>query len=228
MAESPKSAPKSAVGRATTSRQGGARAASRTTPPPRKPGSRAQAIFAILGLLVIFTMIFGLVAIGFRGFGLGSDDEDTTDQDPTSKLVPTYEAKLQQDPNDFNTMLILANILQNRAEFPEAISWYQKAVELQPNNVDARLAFGQCLASYGQLYDAEAQYKKVLELDSKNVKAEYYLGELYKRWNPPRTEEAKIHYARASELEPEGSYGRAARDALNQLNATPTPATPTP
>lgn len=230
MPDAPKSAPKAAPSRPASSRQAAARAGSRVTPPPRRQGSRAQAIFAILGLLVVFTMIFGLVAVGFDGFGRGSDEEDPNTQDPTSNLVPTYEARLRDNPTDFNTMLILANILQNRGEYPEAITWYQKAVDLKPDNVDARLAFGQTLAAYGQSFDAEAQYKKVLEIDPKNVRAEYYLGELYSRMNPPRTEEAKIHYARASELEPEGSWGRAARTALDRLNATPTPAgaTPTP
>ncbi|MFN8515882.1 MAG: tetratricopeptide repeat protein [Chloroflexia bacterium] len=153
---------------------------------------RAQAIFAILGLLVVFTMIFGLVAVGFDGFGRGSEEDDPNTQDPTSNLVPTYEARLRDNPTDFNTMLILANILQNRGEYPESITWYQKAVDLKPDNIDARLAFGQTLAAYGQSFDAEAQYKKVLEIDPKNVRAEYYLGELYSRMNPPRTEEAKI------------------------------------
>jgi tetratricopeptide (TPR) repeat protein len=172
-------------------------------------------------------MIFGLVAVSFDGFG-GGDEEDPLAQDPTSNLVPTYEARLRDNPNDVNTMLVLANVLQNRGDYPAAISWYEKAISLQPENVEARLAFGQALFSYGQTFDAEAQYKKVLELDSRNARAEYYLGDLYNRSNPPRTEEAKIHYARASEFEPEGPWGRAARTALDRLNATPTPAAATP
>jgi tetratricopeptide (TPR) repeat protein len=174
-------------------------------------------------------MLFGLVAVGFDGFG-GATDDDPLAEDPTSNLAPTYEARLRDNPNDVNTMLILANIYQNRGEFPAAISWYEKALGLKPDDIEARLAFGKALASYGQNFDAEAQYKKALEIDSRNARAEYYLGELYDRWNPPRPEDAKIHYARASEFEPEGAWGRAARAALNRLNATPTPAgaTPTP
>lgn len=225
MRESPKSAPKSGPGRTASPRQGGRP----STPPPRRSASRAQAIFAILGLLVIFSMLFGLVAVGFDGFGGGTED-DPTFEDPTSNIVATYEARLRNDPNDVNTMLVLANILQNRGDYPGAISWYEKAIALKPDDIEARLAFGKALAAYGQNFDAEAQYKKVLEFDSRNARAEYYLGELYDRWNPPRIEEAKIHYARASEFEPEGAWGRAARAALNRLNATPTPAeaTPTP
>ncbi len=227
MSDSPKPGPKAAPSRPTSSRQAAARAGSRTVSPPKRQGSRAQAIFAILGLLVIFSMIFGLVAVSFDGLPFG-DDEDPFAQDPTSNLVPTYEARLRDNPTDVNTMLVLANVLQNRGEYPEAIVWYQKAVDLKPDNIDARLAFGQALAAYGQSFDAEAQYKKVLELDPKNARAEYYLGELYSRANPPRTEEARIHYARASEFEPEGAWGRAARSALDRLNATPTPAAATP
>lgn len=204
------------------------RAPRATAPPPRKSGSRARAVFSILGLLVIFSMLFGLVAVGFGAFGGGDTEVDPLAQDPGSSLVPTYEARLRDNPNDATTMLILANILQNRGEFPGAISWYEKAVALRPEDIEARLAFGKALASYGQLFDAEAQYKKALEYNGQSAKAQYYLGELYDRSNPPRTEEARIRYARASELEPEGSWGRAARAALDRLNATPVPASVTP
>src|SRR5687768_4388579 len=122
MSESPRSAPKPAPGRATGSRQGGRAGGRGTAPPPRRPGSRAQAIFAILGLLVIFSMIFGLVAVGLDSFG-GATDDDPLAEDPSSNLVPTYEARLRDNPNDVNTMLVLANILQNRGEYPAAISW---------------------------------------------------------------------------------------------------------
>ncbi len=199
------------------------RGATRTAPPPRQPGSRARAIFSILGLLVIFTMLFGLIAVGIDGFGGGGTEDDPQAQRPASDLVPTYEARLRDNPDDVNTMLILANLYQNRGEYPAAIAWYEKAVALKPEDVEARLAFGKALASYGQGYDAEAQYKKALEYNGRSAKAEYYLGELYDRSNPPRPDEAKARYARASELEPEGAWGRAARAALARLNATPTP-----
>lgn len=219
MREPPRPAAKSSPRGASPRRRGAAPAA----PPPRREGSRARAIFAILGLLVIFTMLFGLIAVGIDGFGRGTTD-DPLAQKPGSDLVPTYEARLRDNPNDVNTMLILANLYQNRGEYPAAIAWYEQAVALKPEDVEARLAFGKALASYGQSYDAEAQYKKALEYNNRSAKAEYYLGELYDRTNPPRPDEAKIHYARASELEPEGSWGRAARAALARLNATPTPA----
>jgi cytochrome c-type biogenesis protein CcmH/NrfG len=211
-------------------RQGGRASGRAVAPPPRPAGNRARAIFAILGLLVVFSLLFGLVAIGFNGIGRATPTQDPYARSASANLIATYEAKLRDNPNDVNTMIILANILQNQSDFQGAIGWYEKAIALQPDNVEARLAFGKALGSYGQNFDAEAQYRKALEIDPKNAKAEFYLGDLNIRWNPPRPDEARVHYTRASELEPEGAWGRAARGVLDQLNATPTPqrGTPTP
>ena len=190
---------------------------------------RVRLVFSILGLLVIASMICGLVATGFT-FGLGGDPApDTGLQAPAgSSIVPTYEARLRENPRDSGTMIVLANILQNQGDYPGAIDWYEKAVALKPEDVDLRLAFGQALYAFGQLFDAEVQYKKAIELDGKSAKGEYSLAELYQRWTPPRLAEAREHFQRASDLEPEGSWGRAARTTLDRLNPTPVPATATP
>ena len=209
-------------------RQGGRSVGHGGAPPPRPAGDRARAIFAILGLIVISSLLFGLVAIGFSGIGGATPTEDPFNRSPSANLVATYQAKLRDNPTDANTMLILANILQNQGDFLGAIGWYEQVIALKPDDVEARLAFGKALGGYGQNFDAEAQYRKALEIDPKNAKAEFYLGDLYIRWNPPRPDEARARYARASELEPEGAWGRAARTILDRLNATPTPESATP
>lgn len=204
-------------------RRSGAPTARRGTP------DRARVVFGILGLLVIASMLFGLVATGFT-FGLGEDPTpDRGLQAPAgSSLVPTYEARVRENPNDSGAMIVLANTLQNQGDYPGAIAWYERAVALKPDDIELRLAFGQALYAFGQLFDAEVQYNKALEIDGRSAKGEYYLAELYQRWTPPRLAEAREHYQRASELEPEGSWGRAARTVLDRLNATPVPATTTP
>lgn len=193
----------------------------------RRQGKRGQASFAILGLLVIVSLILGLLATGY----LASQPANPQGEQPTrgaSSLVPTYEARLQGNPNDTDAMIVLANTLQNQGDYAGAIGWYDRAVNLKPDDIDLRLAFGQTLASYGQQNDAEVQYQKALGINPNNAQAEYYLAELYQRWVPPRLAEARQHYQRASDLEPEGAWGRAARAVLNRMNATPTAGTPTP
>ena len=206
--------------------QSSSRSAGRRAKPAGRPRSRvqrAQVIFAVLGILVILALVFSAFLTDFR-FGLGGGQATDTIPTPVgSNLVPTYEARLRDNPNDVNTMVVLANVLQNQGDYPSAINWYEKAVNLKPDDLDIRLAFGQALEAYAQDYDAEAQYQKAIAIDPKSAEAEFYLGQLYDRWNPPRPEDARIHYNRASELEPEGSWGQAARDALARLNATPTP-----
>ncbi len=215
----PKLPPRPGMARAAGVRRVAAR------PARGHPGGRTGLVFSLLGLIVIASMLFGLVAIGFE-FPLGPGG--ATDSDPPApvgaNLVPTYEARLRDNPSDVNTMIVLANVLQNQGDYPGAIERYDRAVAIKPDDVELRLAFGQALAAYGQLFEGEIQYKKAIELDAGSAKAEYYLSQLYQRSNPPRLEEARIHFARASEIEPEGAWGRAARGALDRLNATPVPA----
>lgn len=195
----------------------------------RQSGNRLRVISSIIALLMVATLVFGLVVTGASlGFGAATTPTDTAQSPANSSLVPTYEARVRDNPQDADAMLVLANTLQNQGDYPGAIGWYERAVALQPDRVDWRLAFGQALYSYGQLFDAEVQYQRALQIDPNSAEAEYALGSLYLRWNPPRLEEARIHFTRASELQPEGSAGRSARAALDRLNATPVAATPTP
>ncbi len=200
----------------------------RASAPKRQPGHRLHVIFAVVALVIVVTLIFGsLLTVFPLGFGDTATPTPFGGVPASSNIVPTYEARVRDNPQDADAMLVLANTLQNQGDYPGAIGWYERAVALQPDRVDWRLAFGQALYSYGQLFDAEVQYQRAIAIDPQSADAEYALGNLYVRWNPPRLEEARIHLARASELQPEGSTGRAARAALDRLDATPMAATPT-
>ncbi len=197
--------------------------------PKRQPGDRLRVSFAVVALVIVATLILGsLLTVLPLGFGDTATPTPFGGAPASSNLVTTYEARVRANPQDADAMLVLANTLQNSGDYPGAIGWYERAVALQPERVDWRLAFGQALYSYGQLFDAEVQYQRAIAIDPQNADAEYALGNLYLRWNPPRLEEARIHLARASALQPEGSTGRAARAAIARLNATPTAGTPTP
>lgn len=199
------------------------RRVNRAPQPLRAPrrADRVKVVFALIGLVVIVSLTLGGLVFGGA---IGGDRSGTalTPEKPQANLVPTYEARLRENPTDAPAMVILANILQNNGDYPGAIYWYERAVELRPTDVETRLAFGQALASYGKRFDAEVQYRKALEAQPNSARAEYLLGQLYERWDPPRPDEAKAHYERASQLEPEGGTGRAARAALQRLSATPT------
>ncbi len=192
-------------------------------PPPRRrePVDRARVIFAIVGLLVIASLVLGSV---LYGLDLSRPPETEADlRQQQAGLVPTLEAQLRENPGDVQKINVLANTLQNNGDYPGAIRWYERSIELRPDDPETRFAFGQALAAYGQRTDAEVQYRRAIDLAPQSARNHYYLGQLYLRWDPPRLEEARQQYTRASEMEPEGAWGRAARQQLDRLNATPTP-----
>lgn len=178
-------------------------------------------LFAVVALAVIVSMVLGSVVYGLDFSFLRAPDVAPSQRQ--ANLVPTLEAQLRDTPDDVQKINVLANTLQNNGDYPGAIRWYERSIELRPDDAETRFAFGQALASYGRRTDAEIQFLRAIELAPQSARNQYYLGQLYERWDPPRLEEAKQRYNRASELEPEGAWGRAARQTFERLNATPTP-----
>lgn len=204
--------------------------ARRQAPKPRPPSRRArsQIIFLVLSSLVICSLLItALVTISVTGFFGSKGDAQPTDvsnyQDPNAGVLGQQQTAVAKNPNDVESILLLANLLSNSGKLQEAIPYYQKALDLQPNDASARLDFARALSDSDLNGDAELQFKKVIAIDPKNQDAHYYLAELYSRWQPTRTSEAIVEYRTAFEIDPTTLIGQRSRDALAALGvATPT------
>ncbi len=197
--------------------------------PPRDQGplshlSRGQAIFGIVTMLVICSMIGGVfVGLTFTDiFGdLFSDNGNEENfPDPNSDIVAAQETVVANNPDDLEDVLLLASLLANTGRLGDAIPHYEHALELAPDDVDARLSFARALADGDMRADAELQFNKVLEIDPDNQQAHYYLAELYMAWEPVRTEEAIPHYQRTVEIDPTTLIGERSQTQLDTLGAT--------
>lgn len=184
----------------------------------------------ILSSLVVCAIILGTVAtFAFDGFSLGgdSDDTDTNWEDPNADLIGEQQTMVAENPDDFASVALLANLLANTNRVSEAIPYFEQALDMRPDDIGTRLDFARSLADGSLPNDAEVQFLEVLKRDPENQQAHYYLAELYRTWNPARTDEAIPHYQRAVEIDPTSYIGQQSLAQLESLGAATPSASPT-
>ncbi len=181
--------------------------------------------FVALAMLVVCSLLAGAVA--FLPFGelFGSDNDDGAGnfENANDDLIDELLQQVEDDPEDLESVLLLANVLGNSGRLDEAIPHYERAIGLAPDDPSVRRDFAQALAGGGFHADAELQFQRALELDPDNQSAMYYLAELYMRWEPPRDSEAIPLYERTITTDPDTFIADLARNRVSSITATPVP-----
>ncbi|HXH48049.1 MAG TPA: tetratricopeptide repeat protein [Terriglobia bacterium] len=82
-----------------------------------------------------------------------------------ARIIQSYEQRANQNPQDAQIPLELANYLYDNKYFNLAINWYQRSLKLNPGNINARTDLGTCYFYTGQAQQAITEYKKTLALN---------------------------------------------------------------
>lgn len=187
-----------------------------------------QLAYIVISSLVVCSLLaVALATIDFSSL-FGGDDEDSANfQDQNADLIAEQETVVAQNPDDVDALVFLANLLGNTGRVGEAVPYYEKAVRLAPDDLGIRLDFARTLSDAGLRNDAETQFLAVLKADPENQTGHYYLAELYRGWDPPRTDEAIAHYRKVIELDTSTFVAQLAQDQLDAMAAgTPGAASP--
>jgi cytochrome c-type biogenesis protein CcmH/NrfG len=181
--------------------------------------------FIALAMLVVCSLVGGAIAfIPFDEiFGLDGGDPDPAENlvDPNDDIIATMEQAVEENPEDVEAVLLLANTLGNSGRLEEAIPYYEQAVQLAPEDASIRLDFARALADGDLRQDAELQFERVLEMDPDNQGALYYLGELYMEWEPAREAEALKLFQRSVDVDSGTLIADLARNQISSIAATP-------
>jgi cytochrome c-type biogenesis protein CcmH/NrfG len=195
--------------------------------------------FIAMAMLLVCTLLGSvLIYVPFGDlfdFGGGNNQADNV-PDPNKDVIAEQKKVVEQNPDDVDAVLLLANILGNSGHLNEAIPYYEKAAGLAPDDASIRLDFARALADGDLRQDAELQFQKALEIDPGNQAALYYLAELYMAWEPKRQAEAERLYQKSIDADPGTFLATQARDRLASIAPSPvaspqaspvaTPATP--
>jgi tetratricopeptide (TPR) repeat protein len=143
--------------------------------------------------------------------------------------INAYQQAITLKPDNASYYNNLGNVLARAGKIDDARTAYTKSAELDPPN--AALAwrnFGISLYTAQRMPEAVEPLKKALEIDPKSAQAWYLLGaclvasadfkqdgDKYIVTLKPGTVEA---YQKAMELDPNGTWGKQAKDGLEQVN----------
>ncbi len=143
--------------------------------------------------------------------------------------INAYQQAVAAKPDNAGYYNNLGNVLARAGKIDDARAAYTKSAELDPANAGlAWRNFGISLYQAQRMQEAVEPFKKATEVDPKNAQAWYLLGaclvasadykqvgDKYEVTLKPGTVEA---YQKAIELDPNGPWGKQAKDGLEQVN----------
>jgi cytochrome c-type biogenesis protein CcmH len=180
-------------------------------------------VFAIVALIVVvFLLLSSLVILIPLGSG-GDDDDDAVILVTPGAEVARLETAIAENPDDIDSIVVLAEVLANSGRIAESIPWFERALERRPEDATLRLAFGRALQRAGNDFDAELQLTRAVELDPNNPAPAFYLGLFHESRQPPDLGQAREWYQRAADTNPDSVIAGQARDRLAALSPTATP-----
>jgi cytochrome c-type biogenesis protein CcmH/NrfG len=181
--------------------------------------------FTLLAIVIIIFLLASSVLI-LIPFGWDGDD-DVVDDDvlrvTPGAEVSRLETVIAENPDDVDSMVVLAEVLANSGRIAESIPWFERAAQHRPDDATLRLAFGRALQRAGNDFDAELQLTRAVELDPANPAGPFYLALFYETREPPKLDEAREWYQRAIDAEPESVIAGQARDRLAALDPSASP-----
>jgi cytochrome c-type biogenesis protein CcmH/NrfG len=196
--------------------------------PILKSNSRMQIAYVVISSLVVCSLLaIALATVDFSTMFGGGDDNSENFVDDSADIIAEQETVVAQSPDDVNEIVFLANLLGNTGRINEAVPYYERAVTLAPDDLGIRLDFARTLSDAGLRKDAETQFLVVIQADPENQNGHYYLAELYRAWDPPRTDEAIAHYRRVVDIDTTTFVSQLAQDQLDSL-APGSPGTASP
>lgn len=190
--------------------------------------SRNQRLFAILAIVIVFSLVATIVGPPLVDYLTRQSDEEITLGDASDDPVEReYRARIESNPRDADALAGLANYLGNTGRVDEAIPLYERSLDLEPANWATRLAFARVLSNADKRLDAELQFGKVLAACPGSEQTLFSLGQLYANWAPPRTAEAIAAYQQVVITGPGTFVAERAAEELARLgSSSPVAASP--
>jgi cytochrome c-type biogenesis protein CcmH/NrfG len=99
------------------------------------------------------------------GEGAASQPQITPEQQKAmvDKAVAPLLASLKTDPNNFDTLVQLANLYYDGKQYSDAVRYYQLALKSQPTNADILTDLGTAIWYQGDADGAIAEFQKALK-----------------------------------------------------------------
>lgn len=136
---------------------------------------------------------------------------------PNNKKKVAIETALQEHPNNGELLFFQALALRDHVRSIEKL---KQAVEDKPQFAAAYYMIGIYSLELGEVQAAETNLKVATEIAPDFLEAHYQLGNLYSVYIPDASDQAKVHFEKVIELDPDGEAGKDAKKVL-ETNSAP-------
>ena len=168
-------------------------------------------------ILVIF--IIALVLSGVFGSEVKQNITQVDNQSSESGVnlanleeINELEKKVNANPDDLESALHLAHLLQDSGMFERAISNYKKYLVKHPENADARVDMAICFYNMGDNTTAISEMEAALKYQPKHQIAHLNLGIV--NLTAKNIEASKEWFRKTAELDPNSEAGKRAQELL--------------
>ena len=93
-----------------------------------------------------------------------------------AQAVAPLLANLQTNPNDFETIVKVANLYYDGQQYSDASQYYERALQIQPKNADVLTDFGTSLWYTGDPDKAIAEFQTALKYEPGRASTLFNLG----------------------------------------------------
>jgi len=126
--------------------------------------------------------------------------------------INELEKKVNANPDDLESALHLAHLLQDSGMFERAISNYKKYLVKHPENADARVDMAICFYNMGDNTTAISEMEAALKYQPKHQIAHLNLGIV--NLTAKNIEASKEWFRKTAELDPNSEAGKRAQELL--------------
>jgi len=127
-----------------------------------------------------------------------------------SDAIQTYRRAVKTDPSFFDAHYNLGVAAYEAGDLPQCLSAYEDALAVNPLSVKARFNFAVALQKADYPADAANEMEKLLALNPREARAHFALANLCAQ-QLGQPAQARAHYLRLLELEPQHPQGTAIR-----------------
>lgn len=173
----------------------------------------------LVGLVAGAVLGAGVVAALFLRSAGPSGATGETPAPPPDSEVAALEARLRDNPRDWQTLVQLANFHYDRQQWQQAALYYGQAVAIDPTNPDLLTDYGTALHYSGRHEQGIARFEEALQRDPKHLNAHFNLAIVLTQLG--RGAEAVEWWEKFLALAPAGEQADFARERLKELRGAP-------
>ena len=127
--------------------------------------------------------------------------------------ISKLEEAVKQNPNDSESLLSLAHLLNDSGFFDKAIDNYKKYLNINSNVPDVWVDMGVCYYNIQKNEDAIAAMTKAIEINPRHQIGLFNLGIVH--FSSGKMDEAKKYWQRSIDVNPSADIAKKAQELIN-------------